>query len=72
VAGGLLYLNNVANRTLDVYRPTTGNLIVSLPAAEGHWNSPIVTDGRIALGEGDANEQLTTGALEVYSFARSH
>jgi outer membrane protein assembly factor BamB len=72
VAGGLLYLNNVANRTLDVYRPTTGKLIVSLPAGHGHWNSPIVTDGRIALGEGDANEQLTTGALDVYSFARSH
>jgi hypothetical protein len=70
VAGGLLYLNNVANRTLDIYRPTKGQLVTRLPVGHGHWNSPIVTDGRIALGEGDANQQLTTGALNIYSLPR--
>ena len=70
VAGGLLYVNNVANNTLDVYGPKTGELIVSLPAGQGHWNTPIVTDGRIALGEGDANDQLTTGALDIYSLPK--
>jgi outer membrane protein assembly factor BamB len=72
VAGGLLYMNNVANQSLDVYRPTTGKVIVRFPAGRGHWNSPIVTDGRVALGEGDANAQLTTGALDVYSLPRTH
>jgi outer membrane protein assembly factor BamB len=71
VAGGLLYLNNVANRSLDVYRPTTGKLITSLPAGDGHWNTPIVTDGRIALGEGDANSEPASGGLDVYSFGRA-
>lgn len=70
VAGGLLYMNNVANQTLDVYRPTTGELIVSLPVGIGHWSTPIVTDGRVALGEGDANAQLTTGVLNIYSLPR--
>jgi hypothetical protein len=60
----------VANQSLDVYGPTTGNLIVSLPAGNGHWNTPIVTDGRIALGEGDANNRLSTAALDIYSFGR--
>jgi outer membrane protein assembly factor BamB len=67
VAGGLLYMNNAANQTLDVYVPKTGKLLASLPTGYGHWNTPIVTDGRIALGEGDANDQLSSGALNIYS-----
>jgi len=67
VAGGLLYVNNAAAGRLDVFAPTTGKLVARLPAGLGHWNSPIVSDGRIALGEGDANAQMTTGALNIYS-----
>ena len=71
VAGGLLYVNNAAAGELDVFAPTTGKLVARLPAGQGHWNSPIVSDGRIALGEGDANAQMTTGALNIYSLRRA-
>ena len=70
VAGGLLYVNNAAAGALDVFAPTTGKPVARLPVGRGHWNSPIVSDGRIALGEGDANAQMTTGALNIYSLRR--
>jgi PQQ-like domain len=65
VAGGLLYAYDPAGR-LRVYRPTTGRLVATLPAGSGHWNTPIVTDGRIALPEGNANDHATTGVLDIY------
>jgi outer membrane protein assembly factor BamB len=65
LAGGLLYVYN-PNGGLDVRNPATGKLITRLPAGSGHWNSPIVTDGRIALPEGDANEHRTSGVLNIY------
>jgi outer membrane protein assembly factor BamB len=65
LAGGLLYVYN-PNGGLDVRNPSNGKLITRLPAGSGHWNSPIVTDGRIALPEGDANEHRTSGVLDIY------
>jgi outer membrane protein assembly factor BamB len=65
LAGGLLYVYNPLGG-LNVYRPSTGALVARLPAGSGHWNSPIVTDGRIALPEGDANDHATTGVLNIY------
>jgi hypothetical protein len=65
LAGGLLYVYD-PNGGLDVRNPATGKLVVRLPAGSGHWNSPIVTDGRIALPEGDANDHRTTGVLDIY------
>ena len=65
VAGGLLYVYDPGGG-LSVRRPKTGALVARLPAAGGHWNSPIVTDGRIALPEGDANEHRTSGVLDIY------
>jgi outer membrane protein assembly factor BamB len=65
VAGGLLYVYDPAG-SLDVYTPSTGKLLVSLPAGRGHWSSPIVTDGRIALPVGDANDHATSGTLDVW------
>jgi hypothetical protein len=66
VAGGLLYLYDPGGGGLGVYRPRTGSLVARLGAGSGHWNSPIVTDGRIALPEGDANEQALSGVLDIY------
>jgi hypothetical protein len=66
VAGGLLYVYDPRGGGLRVYRPRSGRLVTTLPAGSGHWNSPIVTDGRIALGEGDANEGQTSGVLDIY------
>jgi len=65
VAGGLLYVYDPSG-ALDVYAPTTGRRLASLDAGGGHWNSPIVTDGRIALPVGNANDHRLTGTLDVW------
>lgn len=65
VAGGLLYLYDPSGG-LGVYRPSTGSLVTRLAAGSGHWNSPIVTDGRIALPEGSANDHSLSGVLDIY------
>jgi hypothetical protein len=65
IAGGLLYVFD-PNGGLDVYHPATGKLITTLDSGGGHWNSPIVADGRIALPEGDANDHATSGVLDIW------
>jgi glucose dehydrogenase len=65
VAGGLLYVYD-AHNTLHVYDPMTGSTLGSLNCGGGHWNSPIVTDGRIALPEGSANSHSTSGVLDIW------
>jgi len=65
LAGGLLYVYETGGR-LSVFRPATGSVVARLPAGSGHWNSPIVTDGRIALPEGNANDHRTSGVLNIY------
>jgi hypothetical protein len=40
--------------------------VARLSAGSGHWNSPIVTDGRIALPEGNANDHSLSGVLNIY------
>jgi len=66
VADGLLYAYDVLNGGLRVYSAKTGKLVTTLPAGLGHWNSPIVADGRIALPEGDANQHRSTSVLDIY------
>jgi outer membrane protein assembly factor BamB len=66
VAGGLLYVYDQGGGGLHVRRPADGANVATLPAGSGHWESPIVTDGRVALPEGDANEHRTSGVLNVY------
>jgi|RhiMetdeSRZDD1v2_1073273.scaffolds.fasta_scaffold292563_2 outer membrane protein assembly factor BamB len=65
VAGGLLYVYDPGGG-LNVLRPATGKLVRRLAAGSGHWNSPVITDGRIALPEGDANDHRTSGVLDIY------
>ncbi|HEX6699776.1 MAG TPA: PQQ-binding-like beta-propeller repeat protein [Gaiellaceae bacterium] len=65
VAGGLLFVYD-PHGGLNVFRPSTGAVVARLGAGPGHWNSPIVTDGRIALPEGDANDHSTSGVLNIY------
>ena len=55
VAGGLLYVYDPTGNGLRVYEAATGRLVTTLEAGRGHWNSPIVVDGRIAQPEGTAN-----------------
>ena len=65
VAGGLLWIYN-PNGGLNVYQPTTGKLVARLPCGKGHWNSPIVIDGRVALPEGNANDHEQSGVLDIW------
>jgi hypothetical protein len=65
IAGGLLYVYDPAGG-LRVYEPETGRQLAALDCGNGHWNSPIVVDGRIALPEGNANQHLTTGVLDIW------
>lgn len=44
---------------------TSGRRIATLACGPGHWNSPIVVDGRIILPEGDANSRATRGVLDI-------
>jgi hypothetical protein len=66
LAGGLLYVYDWDTGRLNVYVPTSGRQVASLEAGRGHWNSPIIADGRIALGQEDANAHVTFGVLNIY------
>jgi hypothetical protein len=65
VAGGLLWVYDPGGG-LNVYRPGTGRRVAQLEAGPGHWNSPIVVDGRVALPEGNANDHRTSGVLDIW------
>jgi len=65
IAGGLLYVYDPGG-SLDVYVPTTGRRLASLPAGSGHWNSPIAVGGRVILPVGNANDHSTSGTLDIY------
>jgi outer membrane protein assembly factor BamB len=66
VAGGLLYVYNQSQGVLNVYDPASGRLDRSLPAASGHWNSPIIVGGRIILPAGDYHDHARTGQVFIY------
>jgi hypothetical protein len=66
VVDGLLFVYDPPHGALRVYKADTGALLVTLPCGVGHWNSPIVTGGRIALPLGDANAHLTSGVLDIW------
>jgi len=65
VAGGLLYVYD-PNGALRIYKPTSPRPVATLSAGAGHWNSPIVIAGRVALPEGDANDHRLSGVLDIY------
>lgn len=66
VAGGLLYVYDPRGG-LRIYNPTIGTEIANLHCGTGHWNSPIVVDGKIALPVGNANAHATSGVLDIWS-----
>jgi outer membrane protein assembly factor BamB len=65
VAGGLLYVYDTGGG-LDVYAPTTGKHVARLDCGSGHWQTPVVADGRVVLGEGNANDHATSGDLDIW------
>lgn len=67
VAGGLLYVYDIESGVLDIREPTTGALLASLPAGDGHWSSPIVIGGRIVLPVGGSPaDDATHGIVNIY------
>jgi hypothetical protein len=64
-ADGMLFVYD-PHGGLRVYEATSGRPIATLPCGVGHWNSPIVADGRIALPEGNANSHQTSGVLDIW------
>jgi outer membrane protein assembly factor BamB len=66
LAGGLLYVYDPNGGKLEIDEPTTGRVLDSLPAAGGHWNSPIVVGGRIILPVGSYFGHATSGTLFIY------
>ena len=71
VAGGLLFVYNPPGG-LRVYDSAKGTLVTTLACGSGHWNSPIVVDGKIALPEGNANQHLSTGVLDIWTLPAGH
>jgi hypothetical protein len=66
LAGGLLYVYDYQGGALNVLLPASGHRVASLPAGDGHWNSPIVVGGRVILPIGNANDHATSGTIEIY------
>ena len=69
VAGGLLYIYDQRG-SLRVYEPESGRQVAELDCGGGHWNSPIVVDGKIALPEGNANSHSSSGVLDIWRVKR--
>ena len=68
VAGGLLYVLSLGGG-VNVYRPALGKLVTTLPTGSAHWQSPIVTDGRVIVAEGNANDHATKGVVDIFRLA---
>jgi hypothetical protein len=64
VAGGLVWVYDPGGG-LNVYA-LGGRRVAMLACGRGHWNSPIVVDGRVALPEGNANDHATSGVLDIW------
>ncbi|MDE2463860.1 MAG: hypothetical protein KGO02_09130, partial [Alphaproteobacteria bacterium] len=65
-ADGLLFVY-AREGGLHIYDATSGKKLTTLACGPGHWNSPIVVDGRIILPEGNANSHATSGILDIWS-----
>jgi len=65
-ADGLLFVY-APDGGLNVYEASSGKRIATLPCGAGHWNSPIVVDGKIILPEGNANSRDTRGVLDIWT-----
>lgn len=65
LAGGLLYVYDPGG-SIDVYNPVSGAQLDSLSVGGGHWNSPIVLDGRIVEPVGAYGDHATTGEIDIW------
>lgn len=68
VANSLVYVYNPQGG-LRVYDGEKGAQIANLECGSGHWNSPIVVDGKIALPEGNANRPSPNGVFDIWTLS---
>jgi outer membrane protein assembly factor BamB len=67
VAGGLLYVYDAAGK-LRIYDAEKGTKVAELECGPGHWESPIVVDGKIALPEGNSRRQApASGVFNIWT-----
>jgi outer membrane protein assembly factor BamB len=66
VAGGLLYVYDEIDGRLVVRRPVSGAALAALPVGHGHWNSPIVVNGRIILPTGSYHQASGSSTVDIY------
>ena len=67
LAGGLLFVYDLSAGGIEVYRPSSPQPIAKLAGSAGHWNSPVVADGHVIEPEGNANDHVQTGTLDIFS-----
>jgi PQQ-like domain len=65
VAGGLLWIYDPGGG-VEVYRPASGKSVGRLDSDGGHWNTPVIADGRVAIPTGNSNTHLTDGTITIY------
>ncbi|HEX5192117.1 MAG TPA: PQQ-binding-like beta-propeller repeat protein [Solirubrobacteraceae bacterium] len=65
LAGGLLYVYDEQQGTLEVRSPQTGALRHSFDVGQGHWNSPVVAAGRVVLPIGSYHDDSAAGTLVI-------
>lgn len=65
VADGMVFVYD-PHGGLYVYNASSGRQLDELDCGGGHWNTPIVVDGMIALPEGDANDHNSSGVLDIW------
>lgn len=67
IAGGLLFVYDEISGGLIVRAPLSGDRLASLPAAPGHWSSPIVIGGRVILPVGGSPaDNALRGKVLIY------
>jgi PQQ-like domain len=66
VVDSLVFVYDPNGGGLRVYRSDTGAQLADLACGGGHWNSPIVIDGKIALPEGSSNAHAASGVLNIW------
>ena len=67
VAGGLVYVYDPVGK-LRIYEAEKGTKVAELECGAGHWSSPIVVDGKIALPEGNSRRQApANGVLNIWN-----
>jgi outer membrane protein assembly factor BamB len=65
VAGGLLYVFDPGG-TINIRKPLSGALIRALPAGGGHWNSPVVTAGRLIEPTGAYGSSAGSSVIDIW------